>query len=242
MSTFDRKLVGFAMPIVAFALVSVFAVAQMRAKAPPVQPNAALAADSAQGFLRTTEPALIAQIEARARQELEAGALKAPQERRAANVLLRRGLTGSGVQLLLEPHAFTLTGIEAKCPVKPPGSPFTTFTGLREVAGTPGSIEQKVDRIIGGQRLLFEQQAQQLAKSPGMEPAAAQAREVATSREFAVYRVEVLGTREALLALSKESFVRLVVVDEHSDVATLDAARLEYEQLGPPTYPSVPLE
>jgi hypothetical protein len=219
-SRVDRKLVGFYALVATFVLVSAFAVAAVWAKAPPAAPDDDLAADALHGWLGTTEPGLVAQIESRARQELEAGALRAPRERRIANVLLRRGVTGVGVQFLLEPRALVLTGIEAKCPVKPPGSPFTLFTGLRDVAGTPGPVEQKVDRLIGRQH----------------------ARGVTTRHEFAVYRIEVLGTREALFALSKDPLVRLLVVDERADVDEIDAARREYERLGPAPFVSVPLQ
>lgn len=241
MSKVDRKLVGFYALVVAFVLVSVFAVAAVWAKAPPVAPNDELAADALHAWLGTTEPGLVSHIETRARQELEAGALRAPKERRVANVVLRRGVTGVGVQFLLAPRAIELSGLEAKCPVAPPGSPLTMITGLPEVAGTPArSLEEKVDRIVGRARFMFQQHAQMLAKSPGMERAAAEAREIATSHEFAVYRLEVVGTREALFALSTEPLVRLVVVDESANVATLDATRREFEKLGPAAFLPIP--
>jgi hypothetical protein len=157
--------------------------------------------------------------------------LRAPREERTANVLLSRGLTGAGIQLLLTPRQLDLISFEAKVPLPgPPDHMMTIWLGSQALMYRGDSLEDLVDRAIGHERFRFLQMAQKLGKAAEVQGTVAEYRAVALSPEFAVYRVEVAGTREALFSLMRERAVLAVVVNEDaSAVAAFRKQKAEME-------------
>jgi hypothetical protein len=199
--------------------VTVFAAGALSA-APPVKPNPAAVEAVALVFLGP-EP-YRSRNRANARVLLEAGALRAPRERRTANVLLARGLTGAGVQALLAPRHMDLISFEAKVPTPgPPGQMITLWLGSSVLLSLrSGSLEVLVDKAIGRERARFLQTAQRRVGRPGMEESVAEYRAAAGSPELALYRLEVVGTREALFSLLRDPAVGAVLVNENAAAVT----------------------
>lgn len=198
------------------------------AAAPPVKPNPAAADAVAQVFLGP-EP-YRAQNLARSRKMLEIGALRAPREERTANLLLSRGLTGAGVQLLLAPRHLDLISFEAKVPLPgPPNHMMTLWLGSQSLVFRDEPLEDLVDKAIGHERFKFLQRAQQLGKAAEVQDKVAEYRTVAMSPEFAVYRLEVVGTREALFSLMRERVVYAVLVNE--DASAVAAFKREKAEM-----------
>jgi hypothetical protein len=166
------------------------------------------------GFLGANEEH-IAKTLAEARKSLEAGALRAPAEVRVANVLLARGLTGVGVQALLGPRRIELVSFEAKVPLPgPPNHMMTIWLGAQSLAFRNASIEEMVDFALDQQRLRFLQRARMMANTPAMRDTMLEYEAVATSPELALYRLEVMGSREALFSLLRDPSVYAVLVNE----------------------------
>ena len=199
------------------------------AAAPPVKPNPAAVEAVAQVFLGP-EPHRATNL-ARSRQVLEVGALRAPREERTANVLLSRGLTGTGVQALLAPRHMELVSFEAKVPLPgPPNHMMTLWLGTQVLPYHSDSLEELVDMAIGRQRYEFMQRAQRMGGGAEMQDSVAEYRAVALSREFAAYRLEVVGTREALHSLLRSPVVYAVLVNENeSAVAAFRKQKSELE-------------
>lgn len=198
------------------------------AAAPPVKPNPAAADSVAQVFLGP-EP-YRSQSLTKSRKMLEVGALRAPREERTANVLLSRGLTGAGVQLLLAPRHMDLISFEAKVPLPgPPNHMMTLWLGSQALMFRDDPLEALVDKAIGHERFKFLQRAQKLGKAAEVQATVAEYRAVAMSPEFAVYRMEVVGTREALFSLMREQVVYAVLVSE--DASAVAAFRKEKEEM-----------
>jgi len=197
-------------------LLGILAASSVFAAAPPVKPNPAAAESVAFVFLGP-EPHRTKRL-ARARQDLEVGALRAPREERTANVLLTRGLTGVGVQTLLAPRGMDLIAFEAKVPLPgPPNHMMTIWLESISLMIPTDSIEEMVDINIGRQRYQFMQRARQMGTVPQMQETAEEYRAVAMSHEFAAYRLEVVGTREALFSLLRDPTVYAVLVKEDED-------------------------
>ena len=157
------------------------------AAAPPVQPNPAAADAVAQVFLGP-EPYRTQNL-AKSRKMLEVGALRAPREERTANLLLSRGLTGAGVQLLLAPRHLDLISFEAKVPLPgPPNHMMTLWLGSQALVLRDDPLEELVDKAIGHERFKFLQMAQKLGKAADVQAKVAEYRAVAMSPEFAAYR------------------------------------------------------
>jgi len=204
---------------VAMALLGLLASSMAFAVAPPVKPNPAAVEAVALVFLGP-EPGRAQQL-AKSRQWLEANALRAPREERVANVLLSRGLTGVGVQSLLAPRGMELVSFEAKVPLPgPPNHMMTLAMGTRVLMYGYDSLEETVDITLGRERYKFMQMAQTLGNTPDAQDQVAEYRAVAMSPELAVYRLEVVGTREALFSLLRESVVYAVLVKEDERAVT----------------------
>jgi hypothetical protein len=211
-----------------FALAGVLLAWAAFAAAPPVKPNPEAVEAVSQVFLGP-EP-YRAQNLARSRQLLESGALRAPGEERTANVLLSRGLTGVGVQLLLAPRHLDLISFEAKVPLPgPPGHMMTLWLGSGSLMFRGGSLEELVDKAIGHERYRFLQMARKLGTAAEVQTTVEEYRAVATSPEFAAYRLEVVGTREALFSLTRERTVFAVLVNE--DASAVAAFRQEKAEM-----------
>ena len=209
------------------------------AAAPPVKPNPAAAGDAQSAFLPSSEPER-SKILAKARQTLEAGALRAPQEQRIAQVLLTRGLTGAGIEALLAPRHMELVSFEAKVPVPGPPNHFVTlWLGSRKLMFRKDSIEDLVDRAIGHERYQFLLMAQRESKDPENQSIAAEYRAAGMSPELGVYRIEVMGTRTALFSLLRETTVfAVLVIEDEKRVAAFHQELAEFKQAvvfrGPP--------
>ena len=200
------------------------------AGAPPVRPNPEVAEKALQAYLKTASPALIAELESRTRQDLEAGALREPKEVRVANILLKRGLTGAGIRYLLEPRGMEIVGLEARCPTSRPEDEVAIGIGQRSLVFASGNLEERVDMAVGRERHQLMQRAEQLARLPGQAALAEQTRSIALSHELAVYRIEAYGTREALFTLQKDPLVRAVFVDDDPRrVAAVQGMRRDLE-------------
>lgn len=210
------------------ALLGVLLATGAWAAAPPVKPNPAAVDAVAQVFLGP-EP-YRSQALAKTRVSLEIGALRAPREERTANVLLSRGLTGVGVQALLAPRGMDVISFEAKVPLPgPPNHMMTLWLGSRSLMFRGESLEELIDMTIGRERYKFMQRAQQFASNPAMKDSVAEYRAVALSHEFAVYRLEVVGTREALYSLLRDPVVYAVLVME--DERAVEAFRREKAEM-----------
>jgi hypothetical protein len=184
------------------------------AAAPPVKPNPAAVDAVALVFLGPEPDRERNRI--RARQAVEVGALRAPHEKRTANVLLTRGLTGLGVQRLLAPRRMDVVSFEAKVPTGEASDLMTVWLGSRALMFVrDGSVEDLIDKAIGHERFEFQRRAVHMDKET-----AAQYRAIAFNPEFAVYRIEVVGTREALFSLSREPLVSAVLVNESEAAVT----------------------
>jgi len=211
-----------------FLLLGISLASGAFAAAPPVKPNPAAVDAVAQVFLGP-EPYRARNL-ARSRADLEVGALRAPHEERTANVLLSRGLTGVGVQSLLAPRGMDLISFEAKVPLPgPPNHMMTLWLGSQALLYRGGSLEELVDMTIGHERYRFLQRAKKLGAGAEFQDKVAEYRAVATSPEFAVYRLEVVGTREALFSLLDSPVAYAVLVIE--DPLAVGAFRREKAEL-----------
>ena len=211
-----------------FLLLGIALASAASAAAPPVKPNPAAVDAVAQVFLGP-EPDRARNL-AKRRQALEVGSLRAPREERIANVLLSRGLTGAGVQALLAPRHMELVSFEAKVPLPgPPNHMMTLWLGTQALPYHSDSLEELVDMAIGHERFKFLQRAQKMGANPEVRGSVAEYRAVAMSHEFAAYRLEVVGTREALFSLLRSPVVYAVLVNE--DAAAVAAFRREKAEL-----------
>lgn len=184
----------------------------------PVTPNPQLALESMRGFLKVPDEATGQAVLARYHEELRRAAAEEPEAQRAADVLLRRGFDAIEVEQLLIRHALDYMSCEVKTPVSD-GTAMTMWS----FAGSPlplpmhGSIAERVERDISRWRHRFLRDAALDLPADMKE----KRREVALSGEIGVYRVEVVGSRRALLALLREPEVRGVV-------AEVDGVRARY--------------
>jgi len=214
----------------AFAgLLVVVLAACTSSSAPPVKRLPPAAQSALVGLLGPDEEE-VAKTLAEARKQLEAGALRAPAEVRVANVLLARGLIGFEVQALLGPRRLDLVSFEAKVPLPgPPNHMMTIWLGSRELAFRNASIQEMVDFALDRQRHQFLQRARMMMNHPDMRDTVAEYNAVATSPEFKLYRMEVMGSREALFSLLRDPAVYAVLVKE--DEALVAAIRLEQAEM-----------
>lgn len=211
-----------------FVLLAALLVSVAFAAAPPVKPNPAAVEATCLVFLGP-EPYRAKNL-AKVRGLLEVSALRAPREERIANVLLTRGLTGAGVQALLAQRHLDLVSFEAKVPLPgPPNHMMTLWLGPQSLMFRDDSLEDLVDKAIGHERFRFLQMAQKLGKAAEVQDTVAEYRAVALSPEFAVYRLEVAGSREALFSLMREGVVYAVLVNE--DASAVAAFREEKAEL-----------
>jgi hypothetical protein len=177
----------------------------------PVTPNPQLASESMRGFLKVPDEATGDRVLANYHEMLRRAAEEEPEAVRAADVLLRRGFDASEVERLLMRHGLDYMSCELKTPV----SDCTAMTMWNFVGGpfvlpmTGVPIAKRVQRDIGRWRYRFMQDSK-LGGPPEMTE---KRREIALSREIGVYRVEVIGTQRALLALAQEPEVRGVVAE-----------------------------
>lgn len=207
-----------------FAMLSGLALAGVTLADAPVHPAAALAQAELESYLRTTNPALIEQLVARAQRGLEADAQRAPQDQRIANVILAHGLDGAGIAALLEPRGIALVGLAARCPMKSGRMPAEIEIPQAALGALTDGVATRVDGAFERERKRFSKLAQRmsagadegLTASPAARDLVARYREVAASGELAAYRLEVMGTRAALFALSRAPPVRAVFVDENA--------------------------
>lgn len=214
----------------AFAGLLAVALTACTSSPPPPVKSLSPAAQSALGGLLGANEEEIAKILAEARKHLEAGALRAPGEVRVANVLLARGLTGVGVQALLGPRHIELMSFEAKVPLPgPPNHMMTLWLGAQSLAFRNASIEEMVDFALDQQRHRFLQRARMMANTPAMRDTMLEYQTVATSPELALYRLEVVGSREALFSLLRDPSVFAVLVKE--DEAWVVAIRREKAEM-----------
>jgi hypothetical protein len=184
--------------------------------------NAEAARQALQGHLRAPDSKAIDAHITRSLRDLEAGAVRAPSEQRVANILLKRGLTGAGAQALLEPRRLELVAFEAKVPLPTAENHFMTFMiGTAGLAASSG-IAAKIDGALDKERREFLERARAVG-DVGNAQAAAEYHAVATSAELAVYRLEVLGSRESLRTLADSPVVWAVFVDEREE--RIDAFR-----------------
>jgi hypothetical protein len=175
----------------------------------PVKPNPQLAASALHAFFRTTEETYIARALANAHARLATASRSQPDARRAADVLLRRGLNAMEVDELLSRHKLDYMSLETKAPVSD-GSVMThaTLAGAPR-ARLPGTIAEQVEHDIDRYRYYFEQRARMSATTEE----SAHELELARSPEVGVYRVEVAGTYRDLAELIEETEVRGVVAE-----------------------------
>lgn len=214
------------------ALAGLLAVALTACTSSPVPPVKSLppAAQSALAGFLGPDDEHVAKSLAEARKGLEASALRAPAEVRVANVLLARGLTGYGVQALLGPRRIELVSFEAKVPLPgPPNHMMTIWLGAQSLAFRNASIEEMVDLALDQQRHRFLQRARMMANTPAMRDTMLEYQTVATSPELALYRLEVMGSREALFSLLRDPSVYAVLVNE--DEAWVAAFQREKAEL-----------
>lgn len=211
------------------ALLVVLLAACTSSPVPPAKTLSPAAQSALAGFLSpNTED--VARTLAEAGKRLEEGALRAPNEVRVANVLLARGLTGFGVQALLGPRRLDLVSFEAKVPLPgPPNHMMTIWLGSNALAFRNASIEEMVDFALDQQRHRFLQRARMMANHPDMRDTVAEYNAVATSPEFALYRLEVVGSREALFSLLRDPAVYGVLVNE--DEAAVAAFQREKAEM-----------
>jgi hypothetical protein len=175
----------------------------------PVTPNPKLAREALHGFFRTSDETYIEKALVEERLRVTKAALLIPEERRAADVLLRRGFNALEVEQLLLRHGLEYMSCEVKTPVSD-GSVMTMWAlSGGPVPRLPGSISQQVERDIGRFRYQFEERA----NLSGDAETAAHDREIARSPEIGVYRVEVVGTYRGLAALMDEREVRGVMAE-----------------------------
>jgi len=175
----------------------------------PVTPNPKLAREALHGFFRTSDETYIEKALAEERLRITRAALLIPEERRAADVLLRRGFNGFEVEQLLLRHGLEYMSCEVKTPVSD-GSAMTMWAlSGGPVPRLPGPVSEQVERDIGRFRYQFEERAN---LSQDAETAAHD-REIARSPEIGVYRVEVVGTYRGLAALMDENEVRGVMAE-----------------------------
>jgi len=214
----------------------------------PVTPNEQLAREALRGFTRTPNETIAQQVLDAAHERLRAAAQVSPDALQAADVLLRRGYNSGEVEALLTRHSLGFASVEAKTPVSD-GTVMTLWSRqYGPPPNLPGTIAEQVDRLLGRQRMQFLRNSQLL----GDTDQARRLREIGLSRELGVYRVEVWGRQEALLALLDEPDVRGVIAESNGlRAASYEKARDEMEAQpiirGPttriviPDDPSVPL-
>lgn len=184
---------------------------RMRVTDWPVTPNPRLAVGSMLGFLKVPDEATGDRVLANYHEMLRRAAEEEPEALRAADVLLRRGFNASEVDRLLVRHGLDYMSCELKTPV----SDGTAMTMWNLVGGpmilpmTGVPIAERVERDIGRWRYRFMHDS----TLGGPSEMADKRREIALSREIGVYRVEVVGTQRALLAMTKEPEVRGVVAE-----------------------------
>jgi len=181
---------------------------------PPLKSLPPAAQSALAGFLGPDEQDTAVRL-AEARKALEVGALRAPAEVRVANVLLARGLIGYQVQALLGARRIELVSFEAKCPLPgPPNHMMTLWLGSQALAFRNAGIEEMVDFALDQQRHRFLQRARLMMNNPDLRDTVAEYNAVATSPELALYRLEVVGSREALFSLLRDPSVFAVLVNE----------------------------
>jgi len=178
--------------------------------------------------LRVADKKLIAARVAQARLDVESGARNAPDQRRVATVVLREGLTGVGIQSLLDLRGLQLASLEGKTPVPATGTTMTVGIGHVMLSRFPGSIRDRVDFAMDFQRERFRVQADRLEGRPEARQQMLEFREVAESPHFAIYALDVVGRREDFRPLLADAHVRAVFVDEdEARVAALDSEPLD---------------
>jgi hypothetical protein len=220
--------------VVAVFWLLVGGMTNVRAAAPPVKVNAQAASEAMSAFLGTSDSPYIERIVAEERKFLEIGALRSPDEIVASFILLNRGLTGVGLHAMLVPRELTLTGMETKIPLASGAKIETLWIDQQGMLMTNTTVlEEKVDLAIGRERYKLKQRADRFGPGKrGAELTAhiAELREMALSREFAVYRLEVVGRRSALFDLLRDKAVRAVFVTRDSKrAATLLAERQQLQ-------------
>jgi hypothetical protein len=175
-------------------------------------PDASLQA--LQAFLGSSDAGLIADRLATASKQIEVGAVRAPRERRVAQVLLREGLRGQGVQSLLERYRLGLLSFEAKAPLSGAVDHFVTLTTPATALPPSRTLAERVDGALDLDHGAFLEHGHRLAGDAGQSSLAAEFRATAAQRRLSVYRLEVSGTREDLRSLAASSVVRAVFVVE----------------------------
>jgi hypothetical protein len=202
------------------AMLAVVLTAGAHAKAPPVKSNPRAADDAMHGLLQARDDAQIARLLSEERKFLEIGALRDPDAMVIADVLLKRGFTGVHVRALLEPRGLLLSGMETKIPLASGSKIITGWIGQGAILIFPAAtLDEKVDMAIGRERYNFMQRARNFSPDQtGSEVGASleELREMATSPEFAAYRLEVIGTRAQLFTLLRDASVRAVFVNRNS--------------------------
>jgi len=207
----------------------------------PIEPNSKLAREALLGFMRVPDEGIAQRQLDRAHERLRRDARSEPEAMRAADVLLRRGFNAGEVDALLNRHALGFASVEAKTPVSD-GTVMTFWvTQYGPPPHIPGTIAEQVERILGRQRLFFLRRA----RSEGDTERGLWAREIASSHELGVYRVELWGLQRELLALLDEPEVRGVVADvSELRAASFEKARREMESQpifrGPTTHLVIP--
>ena len=176
---------------------------------PPVAPNPKLALEALLGFTRSPEERFAQQAVDRAHRRLREQEDDEPEALRGADVILRRGYNAGEVEALLTRHELGFASLEAKTPVSD-GTVMTIWrTQFGPMPRIPGSIAEQVERNLGGMRMQFLRRAQ----LDGDIEQSRRAREIATSPELGVYRVEVWGRVHSLVQLLAEPDVRGVLAD-----------------------------
>lgn len=213
------------------------------AKAPPVKPNPRAADEAMRDLVQSRDDAHAAHLMAEERKFLEIGALRDPDEVVLADILLKRGFTGVSIRALLEPRGLLLTGMQTKIPLAAGSKIITGWIGMENIiVSSADTLDDKVDVAIGRERHRFMQRARNFVpdvNGTALDADIAELREMATSPEFAAYRLEVLGTRAQLFTLLRDASVRAVFVNrDTSRVKSMLAERRNFEayasQLPPP--------
>jgi hypothetical protein len=214
---------GFVALASLFALIAttVWSQGAVARRDPPVSPNQTIALDALVGFTALGDEGLAQQFLNRVRQRLRLAAAADPDAPRTGKVLLRRGLGPAEVDALLSRHGLGFAGAEAKTPVSD-GTVMTMWaTQFGPFPAPPGTIAEQVERNLGGQRMLFLRRAQ----AAGNTQEGRLAREIATSHELGVYRLDVWGKQGSLAALLDEADVRGVMADDNDRLAVFYEAR-----------------
>jgi hypothetical protein len=193
-----------------------------------------LAISSLEGQARSADLPVINAMSTRARALLAQRLAEDPNAECAASVMFAVGVTPDAVATLAKEQNLSVTLVELKIPMGSTGQVITAFAGPKELLARPGSLERRINRVVGRLRLELYEVSQ---AAPEQERASWDA--AAFNQDVRIFRAHVIGSVRSLASLSAQTpLVSHLFLDESktaiSDYRALENKYAELQRNTPP--------